>query len=476
MTTQIVPLPAVTLGRAAGEFLARRDLDADTLRSYGQMLRRLRRALGDTVPLAQLTADQTAAVLTAAWGEAAPRTWNRHRSALRSFTSWAAGPGRGWVTTDLAALIERRPDTRDRTRAIDRHIVTALLNRRDVALRDKTLRRLLYESAARADEVLALNIEDLGLDNKCGRITGKGGTVRWIHWQSGTARLLPRLVGARTSGPLFLADRRLAPTRMPAAADVCPHTGRGRLSYERRVPVQAGHQAARPAPTRLHPPPAPPLPAHPPGRRRHATGGVLVRLQGQAPAVEHLVKVVGECWGALPRLRLSVELRFGRRARWAAGSGLDLSEHVSAVAVGAGEENLLRTVSARPGQRLAAGLPPWRLESWIQRILARKQSVAPRTRYGVSLLGDTKPRAHGAEKQIMARTASGALTLMRRLLTLALTTTTATAALATLTAPAHAQDLGDIIDNLTQSASATTGLNTSPVTNLINDLPIVGGS
>jgi integrase len=87
------------------------------------------------------------------------------------------------VTADLAALIERRPEKRDRTRA---------------------------------NEVLALNIEDL--DSKRGRITGKGGTIRWIHWQSGTARLLPRLIGGRTSGPLFLADRRPAPARTLAAA------------------------------------------------------------------------------------------------------------------------------------------------------------------------------------------------------------------------------------------------------------------
>ncbi|MGI5201230.1 tyrosine-type recombinase/integrase [Spirillospora sp. CA-108201] len=221
----------MTLAEAAEAFLARRDLDADTLRSYGQALRRLRRELGDTVPLGQVSAEQAAAVFTAAWDGAAARTWNRHRSALRSFTTWAAG--RGWITTDPAAFIERRPETRDRTRAIDRHIVTAILDRRDVALRDKTLRRLLYESAARADEVLAFNIDELDLGGKRGRITGKGGTVRWIHWQSGTARLLPRLIDGRTSGPLFLADRRPAPARTPAAADLCPHTGRGRLSYER---------------------------------------------------------------------------------------------------------------------------------------------------------------------------------------------------------------------------------------------------
>lgn len=60
-----------------------------------------------------------------------------------------------------------------------------------MCVRDKTLRTLLCESAARAGGVLALNIEDLDLDNKRGRITSKGSTIRWFHRQSGTARLLP---------------------------------------------------------------------------------------------------------------------------------------------------------------------------------------------------------------------------------------------------------------------------------------------
>ncbi|MEV4188810.1 hypothetical protein AB0J28_45995, partial [Streptosporangium canum] len=74
----VVSLASVTVAEAAEAFLARRDLDADTLRSYGQTLRRLRRELGDTVPLTQVTAEQTAAVFTAAWDGAAARTWNRH--------------------------------------------------------------------------------------------------------------------------------------------------------------------------------------------------------------------------------------------------------------------------------------------------------------------------------------------------------------------------------------------------------------
>jgi site-specific recombinase XerD len=194
-------------------------------------MRRLRAEFGDDMALGLLTAEQTAAAFTTAWDSMAARTWNRHRSTLRSFTAWATA--RGWITTDLAALLEYRPPKRDRTRAIDRRTVEALLKRRNVPLREKTLWTLLYESAARADSILALDIEDLELENKRSRITAKGDIVRWVHWQSGTARLLPRLIAGRTAGPLFLADRRPAPARTPAAADLCPTTGRGRLSYER---------------------------------------------------------------------------------------------------------------------------------------------------------------------------------------------------------------------------------------------------
>ena len=42
-----------------------------------------------------------------------------------------------------------------------------------------------------------------------------------------------RLIGDRDAGPIFLADRRPAAARAPASVDLCPVTGRGRLSYER---------------------------------------------------------------------------------------------------------------------------------------------------------------------------------------------------------------------------------------------------
>jgi integrase len=94
---------------------------------------------------------------------------------------------------------------------------------------------MLYETAARAGELLSLNVEDLDLEFRRGRVTSKGGAIEYVHWATGTARLLPRLLRGRTSGPVFLAGRRapVSGSRAPAEADVCPETGRGRLSYPR---------------------------------------------------------------------------------------------------------------------------------------------------------------------------------------------------------------------------------------------------
>jgi hypothetical protein len=76
--------------------------------------------------------------------------------------------------------------------------------------------------------VLALNVEDLDLDDRRAHAGG-----RWIQWRSGTAALLPALIDGRERGPLFLTDRRPGPARTAPDADTCPDTGRRRLSYER---------------------------------------------------------------------------------------------------------------------------------------------------------------------------------------------------------------------------------------------------
>ena len=157
--------------------------------------------------------------------------WNRQVATVRSFLAFCRR--RCWLIDDLTVDLERRPEPADRTKAIPLPELERLWCREDVSVREKALWRLLYETAARASEALAINVEDLELENKRVRIRSKGGDTDWLHFQAGAARLLPRLIGGRTRGPLFLADRRPVPARAPATVDRCPETGRGRLSYRR---------------------------------------------------------------------------------------------------------------------------------------------------------------------------------------------------------------------------------------------------
>ncbi|WP_309504963.1 tyrosine-type recombinase/integrase [Streptomyces sp. KM273126] len=155
-------------------------------------------------------------------------TVNRELSIARKALGW--WQAQGWIEADPTIGIERRPAPPDRTKALSKPQITVLWQL-DASVREKTFWKLLYESAARADEILCLNIEELFPSDKRGRVVSKGGAIEWIHWQSGTAQLLPRLIAGRTRGPLFLTDRR-APARTPSL-DICPATGRARLSYRR---------------------------------------------------------------------------------------------------------------------------------------------------------------------------------------------------------------------------------------------------
>jgi integrase len=183
------------------------------------------------LPLSALDGSALESLMSEVWGGCAPATWNRHVATLRSFTAFARR--KGWLGEDPAAVLERRAEPADRTKAIPASSLARLFRREDVAIREKCLWRLLYETAARAEEILSANVEDLDLENKRLRVVRKGGDRDWLHFQSGSARLLPRLIEHRDHGPLFLADRRPGPARVPASVDLCPIAGRGRLSYER---------------------------------------------------------------------------------------------------------------------------------------------------------------------------------------------------------------------------------------------------
>ncbi|MFH8475513.1 hypothetical protein [Streptomyces sp. NPDC018000] len=250
------PRPAsVEYGAAVDRYLAAAGLGSSSSRVYRISLhgwawplvglraptgRERRGARPPVVPLARLDDPQAAQRLQRGLVDRAaaaePRTLARELACLRASTAWWRA--QGWITADPAAELalpmpcpgpaptpsgasmaaRATADSPDRARA-------ALALR--APLRELTLWHLLHESGAPVERVLALDIDHLDLP---GRRT-RAGTAAPLSWGSGAARLLPMLLAGRTAGPVFVTDRR-APATTPAA-DRCPVTGQGRLSYRR---------------------------------------------------------------------------------------------------------------------------------------------------------------------------------------------------------------------------------------------------
>lgn len=94
---------------------------------------------------------------------------------------------------------------------------------------------MLYETAARASEILALDVEGLDLANRRAPVRRKGGANDIVVWQTATGRLLPRLLQGRRGGPVFLTDRKARLALPPGDLDTA--SGRARLSYRRAAEI-----------------------------------------------------------------------------------------------------------------------------------------------------------------------------------------------------------------------------------------------
>jgi len=217
-----------TLGAATAAYLATLTgaEQANTRRAYALVLRRLGREFGTGSQVGGITAETLSEWFTSAWGERAPSTWNVSLDALRSAASYWTD--QGWIAEDPTRMLRRRRPRPDRDRALSREQVGELLTRESIPLRDRLLWRMLYETAARANEVLGLDVADLDMPNRCARVRRKGGAMDIIVWQTGTARLLPRYLKGRTDGPVFVTERR---ARVPLPPGDLDSRGRARLGY-----------------------------------------------------------------------------------------------------------------------------------------------------------------------------------------------------------------------------------------------------
>jgi integrase len=239
---------APTVRNSIDAFLAapRNRRSPNTQRSYTNVLDRLSGVLGVDRDLAAVSDTEIAAALETLWGGAAPATWNQRRAAVSAWLDWCVAVQR-WDAPSLPPAAERRRENSDSTQSVDAAVIDRLCRDRRIPLRERTLWRLLYETASRASAVLALNVEDLDLPNKRAKIVQKGGDVMWLHWGTDSAHLLPRLIGGRTAGPLFLSLHRPGPRRLATtdSRDIDQVSGRIRLGYDRARTLAGEHAGLR---------------------------------------------------------------------------------------------------------------------------------------------------------------------------------------------------------------------------------------
>lgn len=212
----------------------------NTRETYAVALDRLVRDFGaDTnVALLDREPDRVSGWFTFVWGAKAAKTFNIRLTALASAcVYWRE---QGWLVGDPLVRLRAKPAPPDMSRALSKQRVAEILGS-DAPLRERVLWHMLYESSARAEEVLMLDVPEVDAVNRCAVVTRKGGARDLIAWQTGTARLLPRLLVGRKSGPVFLTDRKARPS--VAKSDVDPTTLRGRVSYRRAAELFEIHTA-----------------------------------------------------------------------------------------------------------------------------------------------------------------------------------------------------------------------------------------
>ncbi len=217
-------------------FLADADLAPSSVKVYTRTLEALVEHLGSDLTVDQINRSKLEEFLKDRYGHTQATTYNRNVATIGSFFAWCED--RDLMAVSPARKVKRRKVRRTREaerqqRPIPQAEIEALWSNTQHSLRERAFWVMLYETAARANEILGLNIEHLDTANKDAVIIGKGRNAERVYWASATARLLPRLINGRQQGPLFLTDRAPRSHVLPAAADLCPETGRARLSYRR---------------------------------------------------------------------------------------------------------------------------------------------------------------------------------------------------------------------------------------------------
>lgn len=216
----------------------------ETVRSYTSALPTAFAGIAELSELTGVGRDRLHVNIRTAWGGKAPATFNAKRAAVSSALAyfhkqdWIGDPA-----TVLAGLDrEHQPKPTD-TRVRTREQIDRLITDKRQSLEDRTLWSMLYSTAARAEEVLRLEVEDLDRANRRARTIRKGGKEDDLLYDIRTARMLGQLLGRRRTGPLFLSTRRAPEDGTARSGEFDKGSRRRRMTYrttERHLGAASG--------------------------------------------------------------------------------------------------------------------------------------------------------------------------------------------------------------------------------------------
>jgi site-specific recombinase XerD len=163
---------------AVEEFVSQPGYARSTPDTYSTSLRRMARSLGEDVPIGGLDNLKVATWFEETYGSLSPSTWNTERECLRSALRFWNDHYGSRLTLDLPA---RPSPGADNSWSIPLSDIEWMLRRTTGwgdLLRTKLLVAFLYETAARAHEVLALDVESLDTRERCALVVGRDHVLR----------------------------------------------------------------------------------------------------------------------------------------------------------------------------------------------------------------------------------------------------------------------------------------------------------
>jgi integrase/recombinase XerD len=184
----------ITLAMVATKFLDRAELSPNTVHSYEMTLLPFLRRYGRS-PIEMVTEEAVEAYL-ASLTHLAPNTHNRHRATIRALFNFAVE--QGYLAMNAIAYLKSRRSNKtvnqdkniEQIRYLTSEQLSLLYHLVEPNSRLHTLILFLHQTGANISEILALDLDQINLGDRCFEVINQYHQSRWCFYGENLARVL----------------------------------------------------------------------------------------------------------------------------------------------------------------------------------------------------------------------------------------------------------------------------------------------